>query len=68
MHMYADFFFFKQVDHIFNLQTPPPPLGVLSQPDLADGDDEQINQDIVELLKELRQQVMFLIVTIFGCF
>ncbi|KAK4593328.1 hypothetical protein RGQ29_017447 [Quercus rubra] len=26
-------------------------------PDLADGDDEQINQDIVELQKELRQQV-----------
>ena len=65
-HVCQFFFFFKQVDHIFHL--PPPPLGVLSQPDLADGDDEQINQDIVELQKELRQQVMFLSVIIFGCF
>lgn len=31
----------------------------LSQPDLADGEDDVINQDIVELQKELPQQVMF---------
>jgi hypothetical protein len=31
----------------------------LSQPDLADGEDDLINQDIVELQKELYQQVMF---------
>lgn len=33
---------------------------VLSQPDLADGEDELIIQDIVELQKELHRQVMFL--------
>ena len=34
-------------------------MGPLSQPDLADGEDDLINQDIVELQKELYQQVMF---------
>jgi hypothetical protein len=34
-------------------------MGPLSQPDLADGEDDVINQDIVKLRKEHHQQVMF---------
>jgi hypothetical protein len=45
--------------------TPPPPQapkhsGAFLQPDLADGEDEVINQDIIELQKKLHQAVKVL--------
>lgn len=42
-----------------------PFLGALFQPDLADGEEEAINQDIVELQKGLHQQVKFLEFSLF---
>jgi hypothetical protein len=44
--------------------TPPPQApkhsGAFLQPDLADGEDEVINQDIIELQKKLHQAVKVL--------
>jgi hypothetical protein len=50
---------------LFLGQHPPPPQapkhsGAFLQPDLADGEDEVINQDIIELQKKLHQAVKVL--------
>jgi len=54
---------------VFGSTPPPPPRapaaapkhsGAFLQPDLADGEDEVINQDIMELQKKLHQAVKVL--------